>query len=111
MGFPSGAFLYLYHIRPPPQPVPPLASLDTAGTILLSSSYAPIALRQGQTLNCDWSCMGPVWKKRGPCLEPPRGLPPNSAAPWAAPQGGVSGHRWRVLGVQGAVPSCSPLQL
>lgn len=77
----------------------------------VASSHIPTVLRQGQTLNCGWSCTGPVWKRRGPWLEPPRGLPPNSAAPWAAPLGGVSEHRWRLLGAQAAVPSCFPLRL
>lgn len=101
----------MYHIYPPPLPPTPHASLDFPRTVLLSSSHTPTALRQGRTLNCGWSCMEPAWKRRGPWLVPPRDLPPNSAAPWAAPQGGVCGHRWRALGVQGAVPSCSPPQL
>lgn len=70
-----------------------------------------VALRQGQTLNFGWSCMGPVWKKKGPWLVPPRDLLPNLAALWDVPQGGVSGHHWTVLGAQEAVPSCSPPQL
>lgn len=38
----------------------------------LSTDYCPpipshtAVLRQGLTLNCGWSCMGPVWKRREP---------------------------------------------
>lgn len=42
---------------------------------------------------------------------PPRGLPPNSVAPWAGPQGSVSEHHWTVLEAPGTVPSCSLPQL
>lgn len=109
MGLPCGAVLNLYHMHPSPTPILH-ASLDFPRTVL-SSSHNSVALKQGQTLNFDWSCMGPAWKRRGPWLVPQRDLPPSSAAPWAGPLGGVSGHHWRVLGVRGAAPSCSPPRL
>jgi hypothetical protein len=94
MGFP----VELSFFAPCP-PEPPLS--HTCVTVL----------RQSLTLNCGWSCMGPVWKRREPWLVLPRGLPPNSVAPWAVPRGRESGHRWTVLGPPGTVPSCYLPQL
>ena len=108
LGLACGAVLYLHDIHPNPSAAP-WTGPDYPP--LLASSHIPTVPRQGQTLNCGWSCMGLAWKRRGPWLEPPRGSPPNSAAPWAAPQGGVSEHRWRLLGAQAAVPSCFPPRL
>lgn len=79
-GPPSGAVLSLYHMHPPPRPQPSRL-LDFSRTILLSCFHTSLALRQGRTLTSGWSCMGPAWKRKEPWLVPPKGWPPNSAAP------------------------------